>query len=93
MNSDSIAGGILTFKSNHPKWSYVKLDEDRNVTEVREKKLFQMMLQIGIYHWSKGSDYVKYAEQMISKNIRYGQSFNGVGEFYVAPVLQKGYFG
>lgn len=93
MNSDSIAGGILTFKSNHPKWSYVKLDEDRNVTEVREKEVISNDATIGIYHWSKGSDYVKYAEQMISKNIRYGQSFNGVGEFYVAPVYNEAILG
>ena len=34
----------------------------------------------GIYYWKKGSDYVKYAEQMIQKGIRVN------GEFYVAPV-------
>lgn len=43
----------------------------------------------GIYYFSKGSDYVKYAESMISKNIRYGQGFNGTGEFYVAPVYNE----
>lgn len=89
MNSDSIAGGILTFKNSHPKWSYVKLDEDKNVVEVREKEVISNDATIGIYHWSKGSDYVKYAEQMISKNIRYGQNFNGNGEFYVAPVYNE----
>ena len=34
----------------------------------------------GYYYWSKGSDFVKYAEQMIEENSRTN------GEFYVAPV-------
>lgn len=89
MNSDSIDGGILTFNNNHPKWSYVKLDDYKNVLEVKEKEVISNLATVGIYHWSKGSDYVKYAEQMINKNIRYGQSFNGQGEFYVAPVYNE----
>lgn len=89
MNSKSIDGGILTFKNNHPKWSYVKLNDDNNVIEIREKEVISDIATIGIYYWSKGSDYVKYAEQMINKDIRYGQSFNGRGEFYVAPVYNE----
>ena len=34
-------------------------------------------------HWSKGSDYVKYAEQMIDKDIRTNN------EFYVCPVYNE----
>ncbi|MGA0276910.1 MAG: glycosyl transferase family 2, partial [Candidatus Kariarchaeum pelagius] len=34
----------------------------------------------GYYYWKKGSDFVKYAEQMIHDNSRTN------GEFYVAPV-------
>lgn len=89
MNSEYLSGGILTFENNHPKWSYVKLDENNNVTEVKEKEVISNQATIGIYHWSKGSDYVKYAEQMISKDIRYGSNFNGKGEFYVAPVYNE----
>jgi len=56
---------------------------------VKEKEVISNLATIGIYYWSKGNDYVKYAEQMISKDIRYGQSFNGSGEFYVAPVYNE----
>ena len=38
---------------------------------------------VGIYYWSKGSDYVKYAEQMIENNIRVNN------EFYVCPVFNE----
>ncbi len=74
---------ILTFKSTHPKWSYTKLNEFGYVTEVAEKKPISDIATVGIYYWRKGSDYVKYAEQMISKNIRVNN------EFYVCPVFNE----
>jgi HAD superfamily hydrolase (TIGR01509 family) len=83
MTADKIDGGILTFKSTHPKWSFVKLDENNFVTEVAEKKPISDIATVGIYYWTKSSDYVKYAEQMIAKNIRVNN------EFYVAPVYNE----
>jgi dTDP-glucose pyrophosphorylase len=83
MVGDSVDGGILTFKNVHPKWSYVKLNEDGFVSEVREKEVISDIATVGIYFWKRGSDYVKYAEQMISKNIRVNN------EFYVAPVYNE----
>lgn len=89
MNNDNIDGSILTFQSNETKWSYVSLDENNKVTNVKEKEVISNHATVGIYYWSKGSNYVKYANQMIEQNIRYGQSFNGRGEFYVAPVYNE----
>lgn len=85
----SIDGCILIFENVHPKWSYVKLDDDGNVTEVAEKVVISNHASTGVYYFYKGSDYVRYAESMISKDIRCGQSFNGKGEFYVAPVYNE----
>lgn len=81
--ADNVDGGIVTFESVHPKWSYAKLGEDGFVSEVAEKKPISNLATVGIYYWKKGSDYVKYAEQMIEKNIRTN------GEFYVAPVINE----
>lgn len=83
MVGDEVDGGILTFKSTHPKWSFVKLNEDGFVTEVAEKKPISDTATVGIYYWRKGSDYVKYAEQMIEKDIRVNN------EFYTAPVYNE----
>jgi len=80
-SADSIDGGILSFKATHPKWSYAKLDENGFVSEVAEKKVISDEATVGVYFWRHGSDYVKYAEQMIKKNIRTNN------EFYVAPVF------
>jgi HAD superfamily hydrolase (TIGR01509 family) len=81
--ADSIDGGIVTFQATHPKWSFAKLGEDGFVSEVAEKNPISDMATVGIYYWKKGSDYVKYAEQMIEKNIRTNN------EFYVCPVFNE----
>jgi beta-phosphoglucomutase-like phosphatase (HAD superfamily)/dTDP-glucose pyrophosphorylase len=82
-SADSIDGGILTFEATHPKWSYAKLDENGFVSEVAEKKVISNNATVGIYYWRHGSDYVKYAEQMIKKDIRVNN------EFYVCPVFNE----
>ena len=76
-------GGILTFKSVHPKHSFAKVGGDGFVTEVAEKNPIYSDATVGIYHWKRGSDWVKYAEQMIEKNIRTNN------EFYVCPVYNE----
>lgn len=82
-SADQIDGGILTFEASHPKWSYAKLDEHGFVSEVAEKKVISDLATVGIYYWKHGSDYVKYAEQMIEKNIRTN------GEYYICPVFNE----
>ena len=81
--SKKIDGGILTFESVHPKWSYAKIDKNEVVTEVAEKKVISNNATVGIYYWSKGNDFVKYANQMIKKNIRTNN------EFYICPVFNE----
>ena len=83
MIADDIDAGILTFNSTHPKWSYAKVNDDGFVCEVAEKNPISNIATVGVYYWKKGSDYVKYAEQMIEKNIRVNN------EFYVCPVFNQ----
>jgi len=83
MTADNVDGGILSFKATHPKWSFAKLNEDGFVSEVAEKKPISDIATVGIYYWKKGSDYVKYSEQMIDNDIRTNN------EFYVCPVFNE----
>jgi len=83
MIADNIDGGIVSFEATHPKWSFAKLNDDGFVCEVAEKKPISNIATVGIYYWTKGSDYVKYAEQMIEKDIRTNN------EFYVCPVYNE----
>ena len=84
MIEQKVDGGILSFHSTHPKWSFAKVDEYGYVTEVAEKNPISDIATVGVYYWAKGSDYVKYAEQMIQKNMRVNN------EFYVCPVYNEG---
>ncbi len=79
----NVDGGILTFNSTHPKWSYAKTDENGKVVEVAEKNPISENATVGVYFWKSGKDYVKYAKQMIDSDIRVN------GEFYVCPVYNE----
>jgi HAD superfamily hydrolase (TIGR01509 family) len=81
--ADGVDGGIVTFKATHPKWSFAKIGDDGFVSEVAEKNPISDNATVGIYYWKRGSDYVKYAEQMIEKDIRTN------GEYYVCPVFNE----
>jgi len=83
MQESNCDGGIVTFKATHPKWSFAKVDELGFVSEVAEKKPISDIATVGYYYWKKGSDFVKYAEEMISKDIRVNN------EFYVCPVFNQ----
>jgi len=83
MNETDADGGIVSFRATHPKWSFAKIDEQGLVTEVAEKNPISDIATVGYYYWKHGSDFVKYSEQMIEKNVRVN------GEFYVCPVYNE----
>lgn len=80
---DGKDGLIMTMYADDPKWSFIKYDDRNLVTMVREKEVISNEATVGIYNYAHGSDYVKYAKQMIDKNIRVNN------EFYVAPVYNE----
>jgi HAD superfamily hydrolase (TIGR01509 family) len=83
MQESNCDGGIVTFKATHPKWSFARVDENGFVTEVAEKNPISDNATVGYYYWKHGSDFVKFAEQMIERNIRVNN------EFYVCPVFNQ----
>ena len=76
----ALDGCILTFYSDHPKWSYAKVDDKNLVTMIKEKEVISPYATVGIYYFKKGRDFVNSAEEMIANNDRVNN------EFYVAPV-------
>jgi len=83
MNETNADGGIVSFRATHPKWSFAKIDEQGLVTEVAEKNPISDIATVGYYYWKNGSDFVKYAEEMIEQDVRVN------GEFYVCPVFNQ----
>lgn len=84
MQETNADGGIVTFKATHPKWSFAEIDEtSKLVKRVAEKNPISDIATVGYYYWKHGSDFVKYAEEMIEKDIRVNN------EFYVCPVFNQ----
>ncbi len=85
MISNDVDGGILSFIDStlNAKWSFAKLNEDGDVVEVAEKNPISNIATVGIYYFKRGNEYVKFAEQMISKNIRINN------EFYICPIYNE----
>lgn len=76
-------GLIMTMLASDPKWSYIQVDEHDLVTMVREKEVISSEATVGIYNYRYGAEFVRYAHQMIDKDIRVN------GEFYVAPIYNE----
>ena len=75
-----LAGSLMTFYSEHPKWSYAKVDEKGFVLETKEKSPISTHANVGLYYFERGRDFVNVARRMIAQNDRVNN------EFYVAPV-------
>lgn len=83
MSHEECDGGIVTFKSAHPRWSFAKRGANGYVEEVAEKKPISDDATAGLYYFSHGSDFVEGAHAMIKKNIRTNN------EFYVCPTYNE----
>ena len=78
--SRGLDGMIMTMKSQDPKWSYAQTDEAGIVVKTAEKEVISSDAAVGIFSFTRGSDLVRGAEQMITDNVRVN------GEFYTCPV-------
>lgn len=83
MERGRASGLIMTFWSDHPKWSYCRLRADGTVAEVVEKQVVSNEATVGIYNFQRGNDFVRAADVMIAKNLRVNN------EFYVAPTYNQ----
>ncbi len=76
-------GGAVTFEDIHPKYSYVKVDEDGLVIEAAEKRPISKNATAGFYYFKRSQDFVNSTISMIRKNA----SVNGL--FYLCPVFNE----
>jgi dTDP-glucose pyrophosphorylase len=76
--------GILgVFRAPGDKWSFARVDEAGRVVETAEKRRISDWATTGLYHFTRGRDFVRAADAMIAANERER------GEFYVAPVYNR----
>lgn len=76
----NLADGVIgTFYSNSPKNSYVRLNDDGLITQVKEKEVISNYATNGLHFWTKASHFFESCDQMFSRNDKVNN------EFYVAP--------
>lgn len=59
--------GAVTFEAVHPKWSYVRFNDQDEIEEAAEKRPISKHAIAGFYYFSKGSDFVAAAQRAILK--------------------------
>lgn len=90
--SRNLDGGTLTFRSVHPRYSYVRLNEDNLVIEVSQQNPISHHATAGIFWFARTSQFVKAVKNMIRKNNHVN------GKFFIAPsfnqlILKQGRIG
>jgi dTDP-glucose pyrophosphorylase len=78
-----LAGGIVVFEDIHPRWSFVKCDGAGLVIEAAEKRPISKLATAGFYYFTRGSDFVLAAMEMIKKDAQVN------GRFYVCPAYNE----
>jgi len=80
---EDVVGNILVMEDSDPKWSYVKLKENGDVGQVREKQVISNLATVGIYGFESGNALKK------AFNLMREAQDTVNGEFYVAPAYNQ----
>ncbi len=75
-------GSIVIFPSTHPKWSYVRL-ENELVVAAAEKRPISAHATAGLYYFQRVDEFAECAESMLLKNAALRT------EFFVCPVYNE----
>ena len=78
-----VDGVIGVFHATGDKWSFARVNEHGDVVETAEKRRISDWATTGLYHFSRGADFVAHTDAMIAANERVQN------EFYVAPVYNR----
>lgn len=82
-NVNDVDAGVICFESVHPKWSYVRLDENKKIIETAEKRPLSRNAIAGFYYFRRGAEFVLAAKKMIQKDAHVDNSY------YTAPVMNE----
>jgi hypothetical protein len=76
-------GGTMTFRSIHPRYSYVRLNSEGLVIETAQQKPISNHATAGVFWFKRTSQFVEAAKSTIRKNA------SVAGKFYVAPAFNE----
>lgn len=75
--------GTIVFHSIHPRYSYVKVNAEKLVTEAAQRNPISTNATVGIFWYARGRDFVAAAKNMIRKDA----SVDGL--FYICPAFNE----
>jgi dTDP-glucose pyrophosphorylase len=67
--------GVICFNSVHPRWSYIRVNDQNEVVETAEKHPLSNHAIAGFYYFSHGNDFIEAAKQVIRKRETYNDHF------------------
>lgn len=79
----SIDCGVISFKSVHPRWSYIRINDQNEVVETAEKHPLSNYAIAGFYYFAHGMEFVEAAKQVIRKRETYN------GKFFISASINE----
>jgi len=76
-------GGVITFNSIHPRWSYARVDGDNYIVETAEKRPLSKNATAGLFYFKYGKDFIENAMSMIQKDASVNELY------YISPTLNE----
>lgn len=76
-------GAVACFETVHPRWSYVRFDQQRHIIEAAEKRPISKHAIAGLYYFASGQDFVAAGMESIKKAAHVN------GAYYVSGVLNE----
>lgn len=76
-------GGMVVFDSLHPRYSFVRMDNNGHVLEVAEKRPISRNATAGVYWFRKASDFIQCCQNMIFKDAQVN------GRFYISLIFNE----
>jgi dTDP-glucose pyrophosphorylase len=81
--SENCDGGAIVFEDVHPRWSYLRLDDEGLVVEAAEKRPISKLATAGFYYYRQSEDLFLSIMKMIRKDAHVD------GRFYVCPAFNE----
>jgi NDP-sugar pyrophosphorylase family protein len=76
-------GGVISFESVHPRWSYVSVGPNNEVTYAAEKRVISNRAIAGFYYFRRADTFFNAAEEAIANNAECN------GQYYISASLNE----
>lgn len=84
LKSNHASGGLMTFNSNDPRYSYAQINSNSEVIRTAEKKVISENALMGIYGFESGSYFLEVAKELLAKGINPDRP-----EFYMSDLFMQ----